>query len=890
MEINKEKQKIINSEGNVLVIANPGTGKTLLLAYKYIHLLRLGIKPEEILCLTFTRKARKEMEDRIVNLLKYEEIDVDLSDLNVHTFHSYSLGNIDEAYLVSPNLLRYSIFRYLKDNETLNYGDNYLLETIVPKMENLIRYLKSFGITHRDIDVDIVKKYISDFKRFTKKELENFLESFVKIYAFYEDIKGSQGLDYTDMLFDFLSLRHIPKFKYVLVDELQDVNRMEADIALNSAENFIVVGDQKQAIFGFQGGSILNFKKFDDSTHFVLSENFRSTNAILDYSRVYFSSKTKQQHHCDDLKDFKNKHKEGGKKPVIYNVSRDEMCPVICKLVKNLTRNNEQVSVIARTNSQIMNISKELQNQDIDHSSTFFRASTEAQTNIITFLKGVLSKNINDIKASMFTPFFPICLQDAFNLSEKNDLTNDEIYKACPNFKKMRTSIKSVEDINKIFTEKIIPVSISYGEEYMKASITLMDAFGEAIRLIDDKKIDNISAFLASTDLLGNASNIEKKVVLTTVHKSKGKQFDTVIYVPSKTMDRSNFQDAVVSSILKSKDINAEEELEEEALRVDFVAFTRAKNQLFIITERPTEYLNDYAMIKEIDVDIAKGSDDLSEMKRRAYNLFVNKDFDQAKKLLETKNAWIKDFVKSHFENIGHISFSALTHKAYDYFLKRILNIVDYSPALLLGSEVHSLAEKIVNKKECELTDDLRPYKDNIEQVVNEVTKQYPQIVSAENNISVPLSRLVRTDENIDFTGKLDAVFRNSNDGYLIVDWKTSKNDKKGADHRQQLSVYKKVYARKYGIPLNQINVAIGYIGLRNSINDGKIGAKLDSRQPTNSAFETFTKHLNTFLSWKKDIDLFFEELYKEKKDDVLLRSILEQYKLERQEKSKGGR
>jgi len=880
MSINEEKQKIIDCPGNILVTANPGTGKTLLLAHKYVHLLRSGIKPEEILCLTFTRKARKEMEDRITKLIRDEKIDVDLSDLNIHTFHSYALDNIDDTHLVSPNLLRYSIFRYLKDHKTLNYPDNYLLETIVPKMENLIRYLKSFGITHDEIVIDDVKDHITDFKRFSKEELEVFLEEFVKIYAYYEEIKGSHGLDYTDMLLDFLNLRKIPKFKYVLVDELQDVNRMEADISLRSADNFIAVGDQKQAIFGFQGGSILNFKKFSDSTHFVLSENFRSTNAILDYSRYYFSSKTKEKHHCEDLKNLKNNEKEGGAKPVIYNVSKEDMCPAVCKLVKKLSSDGEQVAVIARTNNQIMKISKEFQDQDIDHSSTFFSASADAQTNIITFLKGVLSKNIHHVKAAMFTPFFPICLQDAFELSEKKDLTIDDIYAVCPSFRKMRTSVENVEDINNIFKEKIIPISISYGEDYLFASLAMMDAFFEAIRLIDDKKIDNISAFLESTDLLGSGSNVEKNVVLTTVHKAKGKQFDTVVYVPAKTSDRSNFQDAVVTSILKSKKINAEEELEEETLRVDFVAFTRAKDKLLIVTDKPNEYVNDYADVKEIEVDSVGGSD-IYELKKRAYNLFVNKEYDEAKNLLETKNIWIKDFVKNHFENLDHISFSTLTDNAYDYFVSRILNINAYSAALSLGSDVHSLAENIIKNKEVELTDELEPFKVNIEKLVEEIHLNYPLDVDAEEIITIPLSKLVKTDENINFTGKIDAVFKNNNDEYLIVDWKTSKNDNYSSGYRQQLSAYKKAYSIKHGISIDKIKVAIGYVGLRKTINDGKFSAKLDIKQPADSAFDTFSEHIAIFLSWKKDVDLFFKEISEVKEDDVLLRSIIEQYNME---------
>ena len=153
MSVNEEKQRIIECPGNVLVTANPGTGKTLLLAHKFVELLDQGINPSDILCLTFTRKARKEMEDRIVTLLNEKGLTVDISELNIHTFHSFALENLDEAFLVSTNLLRYAIFRFLKDNKTLSYSDTYLLDSIVPKMENLIRYLKSYGVGVDDIDV-----------------------------------------------------------------------------------------------------------------------------------------------------------------------------------------------------------------------------------------------------------------------------------------------------------------------------------------------------------------------------------------------------------------------------------------------------------------------------------------------------------------------------------------------------------------------------------------------------------------------------------------------------------------------------------------------------------------------------------------------------------------
>ncbi|MFH1013848.1 MAG: ATP-dependent helicase, partial [Thermoplasmatota archaeon] len=538
MPVNEEKRRIIDCPGNVLVTANPGTGKTLLLAHKYVSLLNSGIAPKDILCLTFTRKARCEMQERITGLIMKEGLVVDVSDVNIHTFHSYALENLDEAYLVSTNLLRYAIFRFLKDHKTLSYSDRYLLDTIVPKMENLMRYLKSFGVCVDDIVVDDVKRFITDFKGFSKSELEQFLERFVDIFRYYEQMKGSHGVDYADMLISFLRQPLSHRFSYVLVDELQDVNSMEAEIALRSAEQFIAVGDQKQAIFGFQGGSIINFERFKDSTKFVLSENFRSTNAILSYARSYFSSQTMEPHHTFELEKLENKEKGFGKKPVVYDVEREDIPQLICRLAVSASERSSSVAIIARTNTQIMNISKELMKRNIEHSSTFFAASSEAQSSIITFIRALVHDDLQYVKAAMFTPFFPISIQDAFSLSERKHLTFYDIYERSPGFQKLRQSVLTIEDVYAVFEKRIIPVAISYGEEYLLASIGIMDAFREAMHLLDDKKIENIAAFLESTDLASSESHVEKKIVLTTVHKAKGKQFDEVIYVPVKTSDK----------------------------------------------------------------------------------------------------------------------------------------------------------------------------------------------------------------------------------------------------------------------------------------------------------------------------------------------------------------
>lgn len=883
MNINQEKKEIITCPGNVLVTANPGTGKTLLLAYKYIHLLEKGIDPEDILCLTFTRKARKEMEERIISLLDDKQLNVDISSLYIHTFHSYALDAIEEADLVSTNLLRYTIFRYLKDHNTLNYSDGYLLNTIVPKMENLIRYLKSFGITCSMIEIDMVRPFITDFKRYSKEDLERFLEEFVHIFRYYEDVKGTMGLDYSDMLIDFLKQNRSSSFRYALVDELQDVNQMEADIALQSAQNFIAVGDQKQAIFGFQGGSILNFKKFNNSTSFVLSENFRSTNAILEYARTYFTIKTKEKQHVEELANLCNNTKGFGKKPIIYDVKKEDIYKSICQLASSFIQNNKQVAIIARTNTQITKISKELDLRGIDHSSTFFSASKEAQTHIISFIKGILSNNIYDIKDAMFTPYFPISLHEAFRLSEKKNLTLSEVYTACPRFKKLKSNTRNLADINILFKKRIIPIALSYGEEFLLAALAIKDAFQEAMKVIDEKTIDNLIAFLQSTDLLASESNVEKDIVLTTVHKAKGKQFDTVIYAPSKTQNKSNFQDAVVKAILQSKNINATEELEEETLRVNFVAFTRAKNELYIVTDNVKEYCNDASTVKELTGDIEEEIGFGFEHQKKAFALFINKEYKSAQQLLEQKKVWLYNFIYNHFQSLETLSFSALTTDSYEYLKQRILRLGQQSESLTIGNNVHVLAENMVEEKEYTVREEYDPYKDNIKQLMDEIHRDYPEKYLVEENITVPLKKLINTDTSIKFTGKLDAVFKNK-DRYLIVDWKTSKNTQYGSSQRQQLALYKKAFSLQYNIPLEHIKVAIGYVGLKRTINDGNIRCELDTKQPAESAVNTFTKHVQTILGWKKDVHLFFKELQETKNEDALLRSILEQYQKEQNE------
>ena len=152
IELSKEQQEIVDSKKDTIVISNPGTGKTTTLSFKVIKLLEDKVNPEDILCITFTEKAKKEMFDAIYDKGKGKFPDADIMKINIHTFHSFAYNYLLDAGIISGdivgnNLMRFSILNSFEKNQALNYDKDYIISTIVPKTENSIRYIKSFGIT-----------------------------------------------------------------------------------------------------------------------------------------------------------------------------------------------------------------------------------------------------------------------------------------------------------------------------------------------------------------------------------------------------------------------------------------------------------------------------------------------------------------------------------------------------------------------------------------------------------------------------------------------------------------------------------------------------------------------------------------------------------------------
>jgi DNA helicase-2/ATP-dependent DNA helicase PcrA len=336
----------------------------------------------------------------------------------------------------------------------------------------------------------------------------------------------------------------------------------------------------------------------------------------------------------------------------------------------------------------------------------------------------------------------------------------------------------------------------------------------------------------------------------------------------------------VVEAILRLEGIDAEEELEEETLRINFVAFTRAKRKLAVVTEKFSEFHNGYAEEGYIEVSDARDMD-LDESRLKAFRCFVSGEHERAKDLLERKENWLTDYVNNFFGSLGSISFSSVNNSAYDFLLNYILRIREDTKALTTGLSVHAIADELIKKGECECTPDLEPFKTNITTLLDAIRLKYPESHATEMSFKVPLGGIIDTEEDILFTGFIDAVFRNG-DSYLIVDWKTDRNTDKGSEHRQQLEAYKRAFCLANGLDPEKVKVSIGFVGLRSALNTGTIECALDEQQPRKTAFETFTKKVSNLLRWKKDPESFFHEILEAEINDPLWRSIVEQYMRER--------
>jgi len=897
LKISDEQQAIIDSKEDTIVISNPGAGKTTTLSLKVIDLLKNDVSPEKILCITYTAKAKKEMFDTIYRMAKEQDIpDSKIMKINIHTFHGMAFDYLTNAGLISGdivgnNLLRYSLLESFESNQALNYPQDYIIKRLLGKIENSIRYIKSFGITPDKIDLKKTQKIIeqtwSPTAAFSVDDLKKFLQYYISGYEDYESAKDD-SVDYSDMLLLFKSKFEGEKFQYVFVDEIQDMNEIESEIIEMIYQNLFLFGDSKQAIFGFQGGSTKNFQKFSEMcTPLLLSTNRRSTQQILDYAKKLFLDKTSQiSIHEKELEHFDSDTK--GPIPKIFSTKAPHAR--ILSVIKD--NPDKEIGIIMRNNYQIVNLSKFLDGNGINYTTTSSQSVTaQAKDEIKNYIRGRISSNVKEIVASTFTSFAPFSLQDSFELSSavKRDGTLDKS-KNIEKLKSWKINLAR-NDIDELFSNEIYPVCVSKGEEWFFTAISVKQQVDEYLSF-ETPTFEGLLDFISIAEESYIERSTKSAITLTTVHKAKGRSFDIVIYVPTESTGASGVKwiDNITTSILKSRGIDVGDEIAEESLRIDFVACTRPKEKLYIVGDEKTANSFQIEDLSEIELDILDKDETTASLVNskysEAYSLFVAGKYSESQEVLKNNDVWLESYIHSYFKNVDHFSYSNITTDPYQFLMKSIVKKPFVSTAADYGDRVHKGLQNIMKGKaklEDYSEDEQKSIKNGLD-AVEELKRDYPGLdtfvdvnkkLGVEYYEKVPISKITTYDEKDPFlfSGYIDLIFQHDN-GIILVDWKTDRNSEYAAKHKRQLQVYKKMHAEFGSISEDKIKACVIFVALRSAVNTGKYEKKTDF--VTRDTYSTLESHLQKVLEWKKDPSKFIKELTEQSSQDELHEMIKE--------------
>lgn len=601
----KQQEALLHTTGATLVIAGAGSGKTKVLTTKIAYLINdCMLAPWNILAITFTNKAAKEMKERIESL-----IGVMAHDVWIGTFHSICL-----------RILR-------KHIDKLGYTSSFSIYDVSEQKTAIKQILKDLEIESKILTDKYLQSKISNFKNEMKSpadvEVSPFdinMQTVVKIYEFYEKrLKENNAIDFDDiinltikLLKDYPEVKeeYANKFKHVLVDEYQDTNKSQFELIrlfTSTHKNITVVGDNDQGIYSFRGADIQNIldfeKDFDNVKVVKLEQNYRSTKNILDVANAV----------------IKNNESKYDKKLWTNQVDGEIV------EVKKLTDEYAEARYIAKN---IIESTKE--NYKFKDFAILYRMNTLSRAiedvfiqegipyRVIGGLKFYDRKEIKDIISYLKlleNPSDNIAFSRVINEPKRGigNTTLDKISKIS-----METGLSMYDitkraaefGLNKLYTQSYEFVQMIEEYRQRKNELSLSRIFEGILRdsgyikLLEEKsdtddtaknRIENLEEFYnvivefekeeAENTLAAFLENLalatdrdtnsededtDNVVTLMTLHASKGLEFPTVFLI--------GVEDGIFPSM---KSLNSKEELEEER-RLCYVGITRAREKLHI--------------------------------------------------------------------------------------------------------------------------------------------------------------------------------------------------------------------------------------------------------------------------------------------------------------------
>lgn len=580
-------------EGPILVIAGAGTGKTKTLTYRVARLIEDGISPENILLLTFTKKAASEMLNRATLVL-----DNRCEKVAGGTFHSF-------ANII---LRKYSKLLKLKNNFTiLDKSDcediiNHITGQLYPKKEkrfpkkNTILEIYSKSVNKETPTKQIIEEEFPQFAHCEDKIIEIH-----KAYVGYK--RENSVLDYDDLLLyiklllennESLRKKLSNQYKYIMVDEYQDTNTLQADvIKLLASEhnNIMAVGDDAQSIYSFRGANyrnILDFPKLFENTRIIkLEQNYRSTQNILNLTNSIIS-KAKEKYAKTLFSDI-----QSPQMPALICAKDTQMeADFICQRILELLDEDISLSdicVLARNARMSYSLEIELSKRAIPyqkfggpkfmetahikdivaHLRVIINPDDIISLNrILLLLKGVGAATVNNI-----IPVIKGQLNPDIKLLPANK--SSSIIPLLKTMEKLRSKlpVKTPSDI--------VDEVIAYYRPILKDKY---DDFSKREKDLDHfqylaTQYSNLEDFIsdlaleppeASVEGMYKRNSDDEALTISTIHSAKGLEWDSVFIIG-----------AVDGRFPSAYSFNSEEEMDEE-LRLMYVATTRAKNNLYI--------------------------------------------------------------------------------------------------------------------------------------------------------------------------------------------------------------------------------------------------------------------------------------------------------------------
>ena len=588
----RQKEAVLWGDGPLLLLAGAGSGKTSVLTTRVAYLIKeRGIDPRNIVAITFTNKAAKEMKERIIKQVGSVGYNIQIS-----TFHSFGLRIIKENF------------------ERLGYDKNFTIIDSDDSLTVIKRILKDMNIDSKRCNPKFIKNQISSCKNemVTVEKYHNLVNDEVsdityKVYKKYQEtLLRNNSLDFDDLLIKPIELfnkhpevlqQYQELFKYVFIDEYQDTNEAQyllSKMISDKYKNICVVGDDSQSIYSWRGANfknILNFEKdYKDAKVILLEQNYRSTQTILNAANSVIKNNTKKKD-----KNLWTENEQGEKIKYVRALDEKDEASFVTREIKKLKSDGvslDDIAVLYRTNAQSRTIEEGFLNSNIPYRivGAFAFYSRKEIKDLLAYLKLIynpkddvsLIRVINYPKRGIGPKTIDNLSMDAvlkgtsmFEVIEKGKEL--EFKNTILEMKEKSETLSLTETIDMVLDKSGIKKDLEQ-EHTLEADIRLenLEEFKSITKTFEEESgIASLEDFLNEVSLVSDVNDQKEdgasKVTLMTIHAVKGLEFKYVFVIG---MEENIFPHVNC--------IEGPDGLEEER-RLCYVAITRAKKKLYLI-------------------------------------------------------------------------------------------------------------------------------------------------------------------------------------------------------------------------------------------------------------------------------------------------------------------